>query len=291
VEVSAFQLWSTRFFPAEAGVLTNIAEDHYDHFDYQPARYRAAKVRLGYLLRAGGRMLAPLGLAWDLAGERPADLPAPHLPTLERFGLTPEADWGAHGGRLWRGRGELGDLRASPLLGRHNQLNLCAALGATHGACAPAALLAALPRFEALPHRMQLTRALGGVRWINDSKATNVHAALAGLRSVDEPLVVIAGGYEKGLDYDELVKFLAARARHTCVIGQVGPRLADALAAAGAGERVSRCGDLAAAVARAREVAREGDLVVLSPASSSFDQFSGFEDRGRRFLALVAALA
>ena len=291
VEVSAFQLWSTRFFPAEAGVITNIAEDHYDHFDHQPALYRAAKVRLAYLLRPGGRLLAPLGLPLDLEGERPADLPAPQLPALERFGLTPDADWGAHGGRLWRGGEALGDLSASPLLGRHNQLNLCAALGVTHGACPPADLLAALPTFEALPHRMQHTRHLNGARWINDSKATNVHAALAGLRSVDEPLVVIAGGYEKGLDYTELVTFLAARARHTCLIGQVGPRLADALAAAGAGERLTLCGDLPTAVARAREVARAGDLVVLSPASSSFDQFKGFDDRGRRFMELVAALS
>ena len=118
-----------------------------------------------------------------------------------------------------------------------------------------------------------------------------VHAALGGLRSVDEPLVVIAGGYERGLDYGDVVDFLVSRARHICLIGQVGPRLADALEAAGAGARVSRCGDLPTAVLKAREVARAGDLVILSPASSSFDQFKGFEDRGRRFAELVSALS
>jgi UDP-N-acetylmuramoylalanine--D-glutamate ligase len=123
---------------------------------------------------------------------------------------------------------------------------------------------------------------------VNDSKATNIHAALAGLQSVDEPLVVIAGGYDKGLNTQPLIELLTKRAKHVCLIGQTGPQLADLLEQRGVS--ISRSEVLSQAIQDARNIVSEGELVILSPGTSSFDQFRSFEDRGNTFERLVHTL-
>ena len=131
---------------------------------------------------------------------------------------------------------------------------------------------------------------------MNDSKATNVHAALAGLRSVDDRLIVIMGGKEKGLDYQALIAHLKSRAsqgrlKMTLVIGELAERLDSELSVGGLSSLAERCDHLEVAVQRAHDLAEEGDMVLLSPASSSFDQFESFEERGERFEELVLALS
>lgn len=304
-EVSAFQLWSTRCFPAELCVVTNIAEDHLDYFEGDFERYRDAKLRLTQLCAAvGGVTLAPPQLSLD--APRPPDLAPTQALAVRRFAVlsaqeTPSEalDLYAQGATLHR-LGEakaLAELSCSPLIGRHNQLNICAALLCVdvldlslEGA------LASLPSFRGLPHRMALVRVRAEVRWVNDSKATNVHASLAGLMSVDDRLVIIVGGKEKGLDYTPLWGHLTDRAARgllsrILLIGELASRLERELSSVGLGELTERCDLLDVAVQRASALEGSAEMVLLSPASSSFDQFKSFEERGERFEALVHALS
>ena len=303
-EVSAFQLWSTRSFPAELCVVTNIAEDHLDYFEGDFERYRDAKLRLPQLCAVvGGVTLAPRQLS--LTAPYPTELtPEPAL-EVRRFAVLSEGDTPhealrcyVQGASLYRSgeREVVADLSSSPLIGRHNQLNVCAAL-----LCLDALghslieALASLASFRGLPHRMALVRVRAGVRWVNDSKATNVHASLAGLMSVDDRLVIIVGGKEKGLDYAPLWAHLTDRAERgllsrVLLIGELASRLEQELSSVGLGEFTERCDLLDVAVQRASALERSAEMVLLSPASSSFDQFKSFEERGERFEALVHAL-
>jgi UDP-N-acetylmuramoylalanine--D-glutamate ligase len=166
--------------------------------------------------------------------------------------------------------------------------NLLAALLAVVALGAePGKALAALATFQSLPHRTELVAERGGVRWVNDSKATNPGATVPALALETRPVLWIAGGKDKGLDYAELAAAPLAGVRRALLIGAAAPRIAAALAGKVELETV---GTLEAAVARAAELARPGDVVLLSPACSSFDQFRSFEHRGERFRELVRAL-
>ena len=179
-------------------------------------------------------------------------------------------------------------LSALRLAGVHNRENAVAALAAVVAAGAPPRrAITAFASFEGLPHRMQTVACAGGVEWVNDSKATNPGAALRSLRSYDSPLIWIAGGRDKGLDFRELAEATRGRVRAAVLIGEAAGKLASALAGC---VPVHDAGTLERAVALAAGLAQPGDVVLLAPACASFDQFRGFEDRGERFRAAVAAL-
>ena len=269
LEISAFQLWSTQTLNAQVGVITNIVDDHLDYFDGSAEAYRAAKLKLTQLLSSQAPLFYP-----------PSVLSLPEIESAQA-------------------QGEL-DIqlcsydRPSPpvesaLIGAHNQLNIGAALGILE------ALHLDLERaqerlrtFTALPYRLTLSRELEGVRYLNDSKATNVHAACTGLSSLSGVLIVIVGGYEKGLELTELIRVLASRARIVMTIGQTGPRISEALTAHDV--TCLSCGHLEVAVLEAHQQARAGETVVFSPAASSFDQFESYEARGATFDLLVRQL-
>jgi UDP-N-acetylmuramoylalanine--D-glutamate ligase len=142
----------------------------------------------------------------------------------------------------------------------------------------------ALADFQGLPHRCVRVAVIGGVSWYDDSKATNLGAAVRALETMTPPIVWIAGGKHKGADLAPLAESARGRVRMALLIGEAAAELDRALAGTVPCERV---GDLAKAVARAAEIARPGDSVLLAPACSSFDQFKNFEDRGRQFVAAV----
>jgi UDP-N-acetylmuramoylalanine--D-glutamate ligase len=176
-----------------------------------------------------------------------------------------------------------GDL---PLLGDHNVHNaLAAMLAAAAAGLAPGSIAAGLRTFRGLPHRLELVREVGGVRWINDSKATNIASAAVGLRAMDRPFVAIMGGRHKGEPYTALVPLLA-RCRRIVAYGEAAHLIAVDLGGAVTVAIVPRFAD---AVAAAAQAARPGDAVLLSPACSSFDQFTGYEERGAVFRRLVEA--
>ena len=182
-------------------------------------------------------------------------------------------------------------LPAEPLIpGAHNRENAAAATAAARAAgIDDDAIAEALRTFRGVPHRLELVRELRGVRYVNDSKATNTAAARRGVRAYDVPLRVILGGSLKGEDFGPFARDLPENVRSIYLIGQATDELAAALDAAG--RAYSRDDDLAHAVAHASADAEAGDIVLLSPACASYDQFENFEQRGDVFRHLVEELA
>jgi UDP-N-acetylmuramoylalanine--D-glutamate ligase len=284
VEISAFQLWSTSYFPAKVGILTNVAEDHHDYFDGSAQRYKQAKLRLFELLDQDG-----LGI-WNDYDPTLTNEICPAYLKREKVGLKADSDWHCQVDGYYHHQQWLFPLEASPLVGIHHQRNVLAALSALKhlGYSSLSSIQKALASFTALPYRMQKIRELAGVTWVNDSKATNVHAACAGLLGVSQALVVIAGGYDKQLDLKPFVEILKQKARVVLLIGQTAAMLEKLLMEQGvACETVYT---LDKAILRAREISRAGEMVIFSPAASSFDQFKDYVQRGEFFNEMVRQL-
>jgi UDP-N-acetylmuramoylalanine--D-glutamate ligase len=148
-------------------------------------------------------------------------------------------------------------------------------------------VLAELARFPGLPHRVEFVRSVAGVSYYNDSKGTNVGAVLAALDGFPEPVVLIAGGKDKGVDFRPLRAALGRKARAVVLLGEASGRMARELAGAAP---ITVAGTLSQAVRAAAEAARKGDAVVFSPACSSFDMFRNFEERGEAFRKAVEEL-
>jgi UDP-N-acetylmuramoylalanine--D-glutamate ligase len=170
--------------------------------------------------------------------------------------------------------------------GRHNRQNAAAALAVAHAlGIADDAAVAALESFEALPHRLQKVVDQGGVAWYDDSKSTTPEAALTALQAIDQPILLILGGYDKGSDLKPVAQAAAQRAKFTACIGKTGPGIAEAIRAAGG--QTEYCADLPRAVAACRQRAQAGDAVLLSPACASWDQFVDYRVRGAQFAELA----
>ncbi|HEY4412099.1 MAG TPA: UDP-N-acetylmuramoyl-L-alanine--D-glutamate ligase [Gaiellaceae bacterium] len=181
-------------------------------------------------------------------------------------------------------------LPAEPRMpGAHNRANAAAATVAARAAGLPDdAIAEALRTFEGVPHRLELVRELRGVRYVNDSKATNTTAARRAVAAYDEPIHLILGGFIKGEDFGSFAAELPSNVRSIHLIGATTDQLAAALDAAG--RAYARDEDLARAIAHATADAQPGDVVLLSPATSSFDQFRNFEERGDAFRRIVEEL-
>ena len=282
VEASSFQLHDAPDLDPAIGVVTNLSPNHLDRY-HSVAEYYADKQLLF-------RNASPASV-WVLNGDDAAvrELADDAPGTRRIWRLTGEADaWYDRGrdalildGAVLLARAEL------PLVGDHNVENaLAAALAARAAGVAPAALARGLRSARALPHRLELVREVDGIRWINDSKATSVAAAAVGVRAMDRPFVVLMGGRHKGEPYTVLAPLLDARCRGVVAFGESAPLIVHDLG----GDRVQRVETLDEAIQVARELARPGDTVLLSPACSSFDQFTDYEERGAVFRRLVEAL-
>ncbi|HEU5319668.1 MAG TPA: cyanophycin synthetase, partial [Methylomirabilota bacterium] len=151
----------------------------------------------------------------------------------------------------------------------------------------PGPLAEGLRSFATLPHRLEPVREVGGVRWINDSKATNVASTAVAVAAMDRPFILLLGGRHKGEPYTRLAPLLAGRCRLVVAYGEAGPLVAQDLAGAVPLEQGTTFDDV---VARARRAARPGDAVLLSPACSSYDMFKNYEERGATFRRLVEAM-
>ena len=285
LELSSFQLERSAPIALEAAVILNIAPDHLDaHAGIED--YAAAKARI-YL--SCKHAVAP---ADEPAVQALA--PPPHTCPRLDYGLGRPA--AARVGIIGRGpQAEICHAK-TPLmrvgdsaLQRGFQLsNLLAALamGRVLGVN-PSAMRRGAANYQGLPHRMQPLGEWAGVRWINDSKATNAAAAAAAVRTVPDPLVLIAGGAGKGLSYDALRDALMGRNARVIAFGEEAARIERAV---GADCAVLHCGTLDEAVAVARELARPGSTVLLAPACASFDMFSNYRERGRAFERAVRSI-
>ena len=270
-ECSSFQLEDTEAFAPEAAVLLNVEEDHLDrHGTF--AAYREAKLRAFAHQGRDDLAVAPR----DLVGL---------LPGVARRVVVGE-DVAEHDGALaWRGERLLG-LDELALRGPHNAQNAMAAAAVCLArGVDPGAVRAGLRTFPGVPHRLEEVAREDGVLYVNDSKATNVASTLVALRSFEAPIHLIAGGRAKGSGFEALRAPAAERCAGVYLIGEAADALDAALA--GAGVPVRRCGDLEHAVQDARAAAQPGDVVLLSPACTSYDQYPDYEARGAHFRSLV----
>jgi UDP-N-acetylmuramoylalanine--D-glutamate ligase len=283
LELSSFQLELTESLRPRVAALLNVSADHLDrHGDLDS--YVAAKARIF------DRCEAAVYNRDDsvVAALRPRGRPAISFglgePEQGAFGLR------LHAGETWLVRGDELLLPQSGLLvrGLPNVANALAALAigdALGVALAP--MIAALGRFAGLPHRMQTVAERANVTWVNDSKATNVGAAVAAVEGLDRPLVLIAGGDGKGADFEPLATALAGRAIAAVLIGRDARRLGACLEHVC---RVEYAADMSAAVAIAAAIATPGSVVLLAPACASLDMYENFARRGEDFAAAVEAL-
>ncbi len=250
-ELSSFQLEDVHTLACDVAVLLNLEPDHLDRHGSFEA-YRDAKLRIFERARA---KVVPRGFGLD-AIEFSAD----------------------------------DELPAAPLIpGRHNRENAAAATAAARVAgIDDDAIADGLRTFSGVPHRLELVRELRGVRYVNDSKATNTAAARRGVAAYDAPIRLILGGSLKGEDFVPFVRDLPENVRSIYLIGEASDDLARALDASGLA--YERTETLANAVRAAAGDAQTGDVVLLSPAAASFDQFENFEQRGDTFRQLVQEL-
>jgi len=283
LELSSFQLQRTQSLPASVAVLLNVSPDHLDWHSSE-AEYRRAKYRIfreansAVINRADPeavRQAATLDRVISFGSDAPA---------AGQYGLRSE------GGVTFLARGEkpllaVGDLA---MYGIHNQLNALAALAAGELlGLGHAAMLQVLAEFPGLPHRMQLVARIAGVDYINDSKATNVAAAVASIQSIDGKLVLIAGGDGKGADFTDLAAAVEGKLRAAVLIGADAEKIAAGLDTV---MPVHFARSLTAAVRTAATLAERDDTVLLAPACASFDQFANYLQRGNVFCEAVGAL-
>lgn len=282
LELSSFQLEASSAFRCHIAVVLNITPDHLDrHRTF--AAYAAAKRRI-------------------LANQQPADFAVLNADDACCRGFAEAADsqliWFSRKRRSERGawadaRGIVSDGRFVcgldlPIKGPHNLENALAATAAAAAAgVQPDVIGGALKSFRPVEHRLEFVRSIQGVSYYNDSKATNVDAALKACQSFDKGLWIILGGRDKGADYRPLSAALADRARRVLLIGEAAPIIRGHL---GGAAPIEDAGTIGRAVAFARSHAQPGDSVVLAPACASFDQFTDYAQRGLEFKRLVREL-
>ena len=285
LEISSFQLeWVEQFRPRIA-VLLNVTDDHLDRYasftEYCATKERIFEAQtstdIAVLNRDDGRV-------WDLRKRLKA--------RVVSFGFS-EATEGvfASGGEIiWRDSGaeERFSIAAVKLHGVHNLENMMAAVAAAKSSGVPhGPIQTVLNRFPGLEHRLEFVQERDGARYYNDSKGTNVGAVVKSLESFSAPVILLAGGVDKGGSYAPLEKPIKEKVRRLILFGAAKEIMARSLV--GLTETVL-VDDLPSAVADARAHARSGDVVLLSPACSSFDQFKNYAERGRAFKALVQKL-
>ncbi|MFT5420899.1 MAG: UDP-N-acetylmuramoylalanine--D-glutamate ligase [Candidatus Endobugula sp.] len=287
LELSSFQLESTFSLKAKVATVLNISLDHMDRYDslasYHQVKQRVYRHAEQLVINRQDFLTHP-----PLAKDATVLSFGNDRPDINSFGLvsSPEGDYLAYQFKKLMPVSEL------LIKGKHNHVNALAALalGFAAGFDMPS-MLATLRQYKGLPHRCEHVATIDGVSYINDSKGTNVGATLAaldGFSTGKENIILIAGGDAKGADFSPLIAIVKQCVRHLVLIGQDAEKIQLVLQDVTECERVS---SLQHAVSKAKQYAQEGDVVLLSPACASFDMFSGFEDRGEQFIAIMVGLA
>jgi UDP-N-acetylmuramoylalanine--D-glutamate ligase len=284
LELSSFQLETTETFRVRIGSALNVTPDHLDRH-YTLENYAAMKGRL--FTNQSAADFAVLNADDPICrsyASRGAAKP-------EWFSSTQLVSPGAYlaGDVVMLGGEPLMKIREIPLRGMHNVENvMAAAVMAQLAGAAPEQIRAAVMSFPGVEHRIEFVREIDGVKWYNDSKATNVDATLKAIAAFDGGLWIILGGKDKNSDYAPLASALAPKARAALLIGAAAEKIAGQLRGA---VPLIACGTIDRAIAEARAHATSGDTVLLAPACASFDQFENYEHRGRVFKKLVGEIA
>ncbi|HEX3239391.1 MAG TPA: UDP-N-acetylmuramoyl-L-alanine--D-glutamate ligase [Solirubrobacterales bacterium] len=287
-ECSSFQLEDATLFAPECAVFLNLAPDHLDRHGALES-YFDAKLRI--FANQGNDDVAIYN------ADEPAldgiDLGGCARRIAFGAGPDPDREVALAGGTIFYDGEPLLAVAELGLIGEHNVANaMAAAAAALAMGIDREAVRAGLRSFAGVPHRLEPVAEIGGVRYVNDSKATNVAAAAVGLRAFEGGVHAILGGSEKGEAFAPLLDPVRERCAACYLLGDTAERLAAELAPArDAGIALHRCADLEDAVARAAAAAAPGEVVLLSPACASFDAFADYEARGERFREIVEALA
>lgn len=295
LELSSFQLELMTVSPHIAAIL-NITPNHLDRHGTMEA-YTAAKARI--LAHQSSDDSAILNRddpgAWSLAPMVKGNLVS--------FGMNEPAR-NQNGtffrqGQFWLQAGQKQEMlypaSCVHLRGRHNLLNVLAANAISAAAGFPAeAMAAGVNGFKGAPHRLEWVRTWKGTDWFNDSIATAPERTIAAIRSFDEPLVLLLGGRDKDLPWQDLAELVRQRVDHVVVFGEAAPKIIRAIGPLRTGHRpftLEQCAGLQEAIQAAAKVATPGDVVLLSPGGTSFDQFKDFEERGERYREWVKQLS
>jgi UDP-N-acetylmuramoylalanine--D-glutamate ligase len=293
VELSSFQLVSMRTSP-DVAVVTNISPNHLDVHGSM-AEYVGAKLNI---LRHQGAFSRTV-LSLDSEGAAAMkDTVRGRLEWFSRKYPVENGSWMDENGDILHsinGRAvRLFNRRDVRLRGLHNIENLLAATAAVWGTASPRGIAEVAKNFGGVEHRIEFVRKRNGVQWYNDSIATSPSRTIAGLRSFDEKLIVIAGGYDKQIPFEPLAQPLIERAKAVILTGPTAEKIEAVLVShpdfAKSGLAIHHAKDLADAVKKADALAAAGDIVTLSPACASFDAFKNFEERGKSYKKLVNAL-
>ncbi len=278
-EASSFQLEDTLAFAPEAAVLLNVSPDHLDRHGTFEA-YRAAKLKVFANQTSDATAVLPDEMVVKIGGGA----------RQVRFGTRPDSELRLDSGKLvWEGQ-ELIAASELRLPGAHNLQNAMAtATVCLERGIAPEAVAQGLRSFAGVQHRLERIAEVEGISYVNDSKATNVDSTLVALQSYGQGVHLILGGQGKGQDFSGLRDPIDERCAAVYLIGEDAPLIGAALD--GSAIPVHSCGTLAAAVRQAASAARPGEVVLLSPACASWDQFQNFEARGEAFRELVVAMS
>jgi UDP-N-acetylmuramoylalanine--D-glutamate ligase len=290
LELSSFQLELMTTSPDVAAVL-NITPNHLDRHGTMAAYTQAKSNILSYQTEGD---IAVLG--WEDPESR--QLAGQIKGTLYAFGhQLPEDQLGSfvRHQAVWL-RTEAGEQQVMPLesirlRGEHNVLNVLAACAIAAGAgLTPGVMRAGVEGFTGVEHRLEFVRSLEGAAWYNDSKATSPGMTITSINAFEEPLVVLVGGRDKALPWDEFAANVQRRVDHLVLFGEAAEVIHSALNHPDPNYTLDICPDLASAVTAARHRAQPGDVVLLAPGGTSFDEFADYEGRGARFKELVAGL-
>lgn len=289
LELSSFQLETLQFLPMKAAVVLNISADHMDRYE-NLATYAMSKLVIyenaeALVLNKDDALASKLGISREnISADRKIRFTL-NKPEENEFGLCQD-EYGQPA--LCFGNSSLIAVDQLQIRGSHNLQNALAALALGHAIGLPMdSMLDTLRKFKGLPHRAQFVAEINGVSWINDSKATNVGAAVAALTGLPGKHVLIAGGEAKGADFSDLAGAIKQHCRAVVLMGKdadmIGAVIDDMVP-------VKTVSDMQAAVLAAQSLAQPGDNVLLAPACASFDMFDNFEHRGNVFIESVEKL-
>ncbi|MBD5278777.1 MAG: UDP-N-acetylmuramoyl-L-alanine--D-glutamate ligase [Bacteroides sp.] len=284
IELSSFQLENMYEFKANIAVMLNITPDHMDRYDHKMENYTRAKFRITRNQKPDDFFVYWLGDPIITAQVKALQSEARMMPFSDTFEPDSVAWQDEDGivhfdipGEVW----QIPRDRIS-LPGKHNLYNsMAAGISASLLDIKSDTIREALGDFEAVEHRLEFVRELNGVRWINDSKATNVNSTWYALDSMRTPVVLILGGKDKGNDYSEILPLVKEKVKAIVCMGKDNSKLLDFFG--GVVPEIRDCHSLAEAVKQCAALASDGDTVLLSPCCASFDLFSSYEDRGRKF--------
>lgn len=289
LEISSFQIDTTVTFKPKIGAITNIAKDHLDRYnsfeDYVRSKFSLFKNSddkdIGILNKSllhlpEASRLKCRKIFFSAYRGKENNLPGKEVYIEDNY-------ISVDGLKVV----EIGKVR---LIGKHNLENIMVAVAIGVEMSVPKEIIEdVICSFEPLPHRMELVAEIDGVRYINDSKATTINAMSSAIKSLDSPIVLIAGGLDKGMDFNEAVPLIKEKVKYVLAIGSTGEKIVETLRSQGY-TRCYKASSLEEAVKRAKEAADKGDIVLFSPGYASFDMFKNYEERGEKFKSLVMSI-